>query len=347
MAFDWVLSLFALLLTTLLTGAVRKLATSRGLLDFPNTRSSHERATPRGGGISIVLILSAALVILVCRGELDLSLFLAMLVGGIAVALVGFLDDQRSLTPWTRFTVHVAAAIWAAVTLGGLPPLRVGSQILHLGWVGDWLAVLGIVWALNLFNFMDGIDGLAASEAVFVAAAGGGLTYLGGVHSSVLAASLLMAASSLGFLIWNWPPAKIFMGDVGSGYLGFVIAVLAIATTRQDPASLWTWLILTGVFIIDSTVTLVRRLLRGERIYQAHRGHAYQWLARRWRSHTPVTVGVIAVDMFWLLPCAAFAALHPRQATAATAIALAPLVILAFVAGSGRGERSEGAQPEV
>jgi len=134
------------------------------------------------------------------------------------------------------------------------------------------------------------------------------------------------------------------MGDVGSGYIGYVIAVLAIAAGRDSPVAVWVWLILGGIFFVDATVTLVRRALRGERVYQAHRSHAYQWLARRWGSHRRVTLGVLVIDTFWLLPLAAFAASHPRHAATITLVALAPLLVVALAAGSGRRETPEGAQ---
>ena len=132
---------------------------------------------------------------------------------------------------------------------------------------------------LNLFNFMDGIDGLAASEALFVIRAGAWLSAAGG---GVTAASGVLAGACAGFLLWNWPPARIFLGDAGSGYLGYVTAVLALASARGNSDAIWVWLILGGVFFVDATVTLVRRVLRGEHVHEAHRTHSYQWLARRW-----------------------------------------------------------------
>jgi Fuc2NAc and GlcNAc transferase len=139
-----------------------------------------------------------------------------------------------------------------------------------------------------------------------------------------------------GFLLWNWPPAKIFMGDVGSGYMGYVIVVLALAAARENPAALLVWLILGGVFFCDATVTLVRRLIRGERVYQAHRNHAYQRLARRWGSHRAVTVAVIIVNLAWLFPCAWLASVYPGRAAWIVIIALAPLTLSAFLAGAGQ-----------
>jgi Fuc2NAc and GlcNAc transferase len=212
--------------------------------------------------------------------------------------------------------------------------------VVHLGLIGLVLAVAGVTWVLNLFNFMDGIDGIAASEAVFVSTAALPLMALCGVSGEVSAACLMIAAACLGFLLWNWPPAKIFMGDVGSGYVGYVVAVLALAATRENPEALWVWLILGGVFFVDATVTLVRRAARGERIYDAHRSHGYQRLARRWGSHRRVTVAVMMLNLIWLLPCAFLATLQPDHAVAIVVAALVPLVALAIAAGSGRRENA-------
>ena len=219
--------------------------------------------------------------------------------------------------------------------------MRVGSHLVSLGVLGTLIAVLGIVWVLNLFNFMDGIDGLAAAEATFVAWAGAMLTSAAAASSGATAAALVFGASCLGFLRCNWPPARIFMGDVGSGYLGYVIAVLALGAARSNPVAIWIWLILGGAFFVDATVTLVRRALRRERVHEAHRSHAYQWLARRWRSHRKVTLAFLALNLVWLLPCAVIASLRPGYAAAMTIIALAPLVVLAVAAGAGRSELSK------
>ena len=257
------------------------------------------------------------------------------------LALVGFADDNRPLSPVTRLAVHCGAALWALLCLGGLPPLSIAGRSIAFGWPGYVLGTLGIVWSLNLFNFMDGIDGIAASEAAFVALAGAALTLLAAGPPEVGFTGLVLAAACGGFLLWNWPPAKIFLGDVGSGYLGYVIVVLALVAARDHPAALWTWLILGGAFFVDATVTLVRRSLRRERLHQAHRTHAYQWLAQRWGSHLRVTLAVIIVDVLWLLPCAILSVLRPALAAVTTLVALAPLVVLAILAGSGRAAERE------
>jgi Fuc2NAc and GlcNAc transferase len=339
-AFKALLVLSAMVLAAALTGAMRSLALVHGVLDLPNERSSHEHATPRGGGASIVLVVSIAAVVLAARGALDSHLALALLVGGAAVATVGFLDDREALPPGVRLIVHLAAATWAVIRLGGLPPLQIGDQVVQLGLAGDVLAVLGIVWTLNLFNFMDGIDGIAASEAIFVALGGALLTPSLVNGPGVGFAALVFAAACGGFLLWNWPPASIFLGDVGSGYLGYVIAVLALSASRDNPVALWVWLILGGTFFADATVTLVRRLLQGERVHQAHCCHAYQWLARRWGSHRKVTLALLGVNAVWLFPWAVLARTFPRQAAVSAVAALAPLALLVAVLGAGRAQDS-------
>lgn len=323
-----------------LTYVVRRHALSRGVLDRPNARSSHSIPTPRGGGLSIVIVVSVVAAVLMLQNPADAAVSCATMVGGLAVAAVGYLDDRNSLPVLARMVVHLASAIWAVYILGGLPPLQLGAAVVDLGFCGNVLAVFAIVWMLNLFNFMDGIDGIAASEAVFVAVAGAGLCWVAGIHSAVVADSVTVAAASLGFLLWNWPPAKIFMGDVGSGYLGYVLSILALAAARQNGALLYGWLILGGAFFCDATVTLIRRMLSRQRIFEAHRSHAYQWLARRWGSHKPVTITYIAVNVLWLFPAALLALRLPRYAVWITLFALTPLALAAVRGGAGRSERA-------
>jgi glycosyltransferase WbpL len=339
----FLLSIATALLSALLTFAMRRIALARRLVDVPNERSSHNRPTPRGGGVAIVLSATAAFGFLAARGSLGIDLFMALF-GGLAVAAIGVADDRRPLPVRIRLVVHFGAAIWALAWLGGFPPLRVGNEILRLAASGYVLGVLGIVWVINLFNFMDGIDGIATSEATFVVWSAALVPSVVGVSGGMASAELTFGAACFGFLLWNWPPARIFMGDVGSSYLGYVIGALALAAARDNPVALWVWLILGSVFFVDATVTLARRVIRGDRVYQAHRTHAYQWLARRWGSHRRVTVAVLLANVFWLLPCAVFATLHPSLAAVTTLVALAPLLAIAITAGSGRPEQPDRAR---
>ena len=334
------ISIAAFMLAAVLTGMVRRFALSRGLLDIPNPRSSHSQVTPRGGGLAIVATTSVTAIALAWLDRIPSNLLFALLVGGAAVAAIGLMDDHRPMRARTRLAVHGGAAVWAVAWIGAPLILSFGGRIVELSWFGAALAVLGIVWAINLFNFMDGIDGIAACEVIFMTCGAAVLIIIGGDSSRVMALGLVLGASCLGFLLWNWPPAKIFMGDVGSGYLGYVIGVLGLAAAHENPFALWPWLILGGVFFVDATVTLARRTARGDRVYEAHRSHAYQWLARGWGSHKVVTLAVTAVNLLWLLPCACIAVLNPSLAAWTAVVALTPLVIGAIAAGAGRREKA-------
>ncbi|HVO48307.1 MAG TPA: glycosyltransferase family 4 protein [Steroidobacteraceae bacterium] len=329
-----------------LTALVRRFALKHGFLDVPNDRSSHARVTPRGGGLAIVVVSAAAGVGLLLTHSVSGRLVVALLGGGAAVAGVGFVDDRRPVRPVMRLGIHLLAAVWAVAWLGGLADVQIGAQVIHLGAVGDVLAVLGIVWTLNLFNFMDGIDGIAASEAIFIAAAAAMLTPAALVPAASAGVGVfagVFACACAGFLVWNWPPARIFMGDVGSGYLGYVIAVLGLQATHANPAAVWVWLILGSLFFLDATLTLIRRSLRRERVHVAHRSHGYQWLARRWRSHLSVTLLTSGLNVLWLLPCAVLASSFPTRAPWILVLAQAPLIAGLLVAGAGRRENSDSA----
>ncbi len=311
----------------------------RQLVDRPNERSSHTVPTPRGGGLSIVAVSTLGALALYATGQLGAALAAVLIIGGLSVAGVGFWDDLRSAPIGARMGVHIGAALLAVLCLGAPDTVKLGDTVMHLGAVGPVITVIGIVWALNLFNFMDGIDGIAASEGAFVLLAAAGLGFWSHLAAlKILAPVVIAGGACLGFLVFNWPPARIFMGDVGSGYLGYAIAVLALASDRAGGLDGWTWLILGGAFLVDATLTLLRRLLRRERVYQAHRTHAYQWLARRWGSHARVTGSLIAIDLLWLLPCALLSVRYPIAAPWICIAALAPLAAFALWSGAGRPE---------
>jgi Fuc2NAc and GlcNAc transferase len=322
-----------------LTGVVRRHAIRNAMIDIPNSRSSHAIPIARGGGLAIVLVYLAALLLLRLAGMLDTATVAALGGGGMLIATVGYLDDRKALPASVRFAVHVAVgAVWVIAFLGGFADAWLRSFGLHGVLVGSALAIFAIAWMTNLFNFMDGIDGIAASEAIFIACAGAFIGWQHGAEIGLTLAMLALAGATAGFLIWNWPPAKIFMGDVGSGFLGFTLAALGIAASARGRIPIEVCVILGGVFLVDASFTLLRRMLRGDRWYEAHRAHAYQRLARRWNAHLPVTAAVIVVDVIWLLPWAWAAAAHRDQAPLFTALALAPLIVAALVCGAGRRE---------
>jgi Fuc2NAc and GlcNAc transferase len=338
MIIGW-LSIAAFFASYALTAWLRRHLRIIQLIDRPNPRSSHSTPTPRGGGLSMVAITTCGVAILYAAGMLSRPLTAALVLGGLSVAAVGFWDDVRSAPVAVRMIVHLGAAMLAVYCLGTTSIIRLGDSVVALGILGPVLGVMAIVWILNLFNFMDGIDGIAASEAACVLIGGAGLGLFVAKNSPIqVAPELIIGAACLGFLRWNWSPAAIFMGDIGSGFLGYAIAVIALNASQTSAINFFAWLILGGVFFVDATVTLCRRLLRRERVYHAHRTHAYQWLARRWASHSRVTIAVIIINLAWLLPCAAFTVKFPGSAWWICIVALAPLVVCAYLSGSGRPE---------
>jgi len=330
---------FAFSGTLFVTKLVSDTATRTGLLDIPNKRSAHTVPTPRGGGLAIVATTSFCVAILAILGFCELRLAFALLCGGAAVSLIGFIDDRTALSALSRLGVHFGSAAAAVLVLGGVPAIPVGDHLIDLGVFGDFLGILAIVWSINLFNFMDGIDGLAGAEAVFVCLAGALLSAGYGASESVAVVALLVGSSCLGFLRWNWSPASIFMGDVGSGYLGYVISVLGLTAMVDNPAAIYAWLILGGVFFADASVTLLVRLRHGEKVYEAHNVHAYQCLARKWKSHKKVSLMATALNVVWLLPLAWLAMAEKQASVWIVVLAIGPLFVLARFAGAGNRER--------
>lgn len=325
----------AFLVSVAVTSVVRGYARRR-LLDLPNARSSHRIPTPRGGGLGIVAAFSLAAIGLYLQGRLPGALLLA-LAGSLPVAAIGFLDDHGHVPARWRLLAQIAAAGWSLYWIEGSRPLEFSGTAIPLGGLGYLLGGFLLVWLVNLFNFMDGIDGIAGVEVIFVAGTAAMLLLLQADGGSDAGTALaVLAAATAGFLLWNWPPAQIFMGDVGSGFVGFLVGLLAGWTIASGRLSLTVWLILVGVFFVDATVTLLRRMTGGQRWYQAHRSHAYQHAAERWGSHRRVTLAVLAIDLFWLLPLAAGAVAWPRLEGGFLVLAYVPLIGLALRLDAGK-----------
>ncbi len=272
------------LLTCLTTRVLTPILAHRDILDRPNERSSHRVATPRGGGIAVIGSILLAWITL-ARAELVPSGVSVIALGAVLLAAVSWLDDLHGLSPVLRLPAQTAAV---AIGLFVFP----GPQgAFHLAAIG-----LVWVWWINLFNFMDGIDGLAGSEA---AAIGVGLLLFAsvgaGADPALRALAAAVAGAAIGFLVWNWAPARIFLGDVGSVPLGYVLGFLLLGLAVRGYWKIA--LILPLYFLADATITLVRRLLRGERAWQAHREHFYQQAVRRGLGHAAVVKRVIAADV--------------------------------------------------
>ncbi|MDU9390839.1 glycosyltransferase family 4 protein [Pseudomonas sp. zfem002] len=330
----WWLAPLVVLVSVLLTGALRRYALAKSIIDIPNARSSHVVPTPRGGGVAIVLAFIIAASFLGLLGLIDASVVLALVGAGGLVAVIGFMDDHGHIAARWRLLGHFAAAAWALFWIDGLAPLHVFGWPIDLGLVGSVLAAVYLVWMLNLYNFMDGIDGLASIEAI-CACLGACLLYWLTGFANLIVLPLVLAAAVAGFLFWNFPPARIFMGDAGSGFLGIILGVLSLQAAWASSQLLWCWLILLGVFIVDATFTLIRRLARGDKVYEAHRSHGYQFASRRYGKHLPVTLGVAAVNLFWLLPVALCVMLLNIDGFLALLVAYAPLLGLALYYKAG------------
>lgn len=323
------LLLLILLVSWGLTGLFRRYALARSVLDIPSARSSHSIPTPRGGGLAIVLAFLLVLPVLASQGWLDSPMMLALIGAGAWIALLGFLDDHQHIPAHWRLLGHFVGAVWALYWLGGMPPVEFFGLKRDLGWVGHLLAALGLVWLLNLYNFMDGIDGIASVETIGVCI-GGVVLYWASGNEQLMWAPLALAAAVLGFLYWNYPPASIFMGDAGSGFLGMALGVMALHAAWVSPELFWGWLILLGVFVVDATLTLLHRLVRGERIYEAHRSHAYQYASRYLGGHLPVTLAVAVLNLFWLFPVALWVIVGDVSGLLGLVVAYFPLIVIAW-----------------
>ena len=279
----WLLLPASALAGALLTGAVTGYLRRRAILDHPNERSSHAVPTPRGGGLGILAVLVPAWT--------ALGVAPWVLAGAGLLAAVSWLDDRRGLSPRFRLLIQAAAVALGLLALGD------GARVFQ-GWLPGWLDhfVTGLcwLWFLNLFNFMDGIDGIAGSEAAAVAGGAALVALSAGAALHIVAPALVLAGAALGFLWWNWSPAKVFMGDVGSIPLGFGLGWLlfSLACAGLWPAAL----LLPLYFVADASITLLRRLFAGKPVLQAHREHVYQRAVQAGRSHAAVVRLVIAAD---------------------------------------------------
>ncbi|WP_407497739.1 MraY family glycosyltransferase [Acinetobacter baumannii] len=321
------------------TYLMRAYALKKNIIDNPNERSSHSVPTPRGGGVAVVCSYLISLGFLIYTGQLDITIGFTLIGAGSVVALLGFLDDHGHINSMLRLVIHFLIAIGAVFFLGGFSDVTLFNGSLHLGWVANIIAILFLVWLLNLYNFMDGINGIASVEAITTLLS---LAFIYLLLDAQLSSELLfiLAACVLGFVLWNFPKARIFMGDAGSGFLGLILGILALISLKTDPALFCAWLICLGVFIVDATFTLIRRVINGHKMYDAHRSHAYQYASRKYNSHTTVTIGVLLINVFWLLPIAYLASQKVLMPELLLFIAYMPLILIAVFFGAGKTENA-------
>ncbi|HVI26585.1 MAG TPA: glycosyltransferase family 4 protein [Xanthomonadaceae bacterium] len=304
------------------TWLARRYALRRRLIDQPGERRSHQVATPRGGGVAIVPAVLPLLAWLAWRTPAERPLFVAIAAGLLLVAGIGWLDDHRPLSPWLRLGVHALASACLAC---GIAP--------DAGLAGALLAFAAAMALTNVWNFMDGIDGLAASQALLVASACA--LWAGGGAVALLAVAL--AAACAGFLPFNLPPARIFLGDVGSGALGFLVAALLAMLAPRDWATASLLLLPISAFVLDAGFTLASRIRAGERWWLPHTSHAYQRWTRRLGRHGPVTAAYAA----WTLG-ASLLMLAGKEAGAAFTM---PVLAGCGLAGAAAWTRLRALQP--
>ena len=260
----------------------------KSLVASVNERSSHTTPTPHGGGIALSITWFIGLVYLYFMGQIESNLFYALLFGAV-ISIVSFFDDIYELSPKLRLIIQATVAIGGLYFLGGFETLTFGIFDIQNPILTNVFAFFMIIWFINLYNFLDGINGYAGSEAVFLALAG--FVLFGGNHFLVLGVAVL------GFLYWNWNKAKIFMGDVGSTLLGYNIAIFTIYYANEEATNFWIWIILFALFWFDATLTLVRRKRNKEKLSQAHKKHAYQRLTQSGWSHFKVTNYSIGINL--------------------------------------------------
>ncbi|MEE8379351.1 MAG: glycosyltransferase family 4 protein [Gammaproteobacteria bacterium] len=285
------------------TGILQTYALKHSLIDVPNERSSHSLPTPRGGGLSIVIPVLLSIAVLFFTAQLETNITLALGAGCFFVASVGWIDDHRHIPANWRALLYGITAVSAVYFLAVSDSYRSVYQNIPFAIVSSVLIVIWIVWMTNLYNFMDGTDALAAIQTICAGISIGVIFWLEGQYG-LATVCFVISASSCGFLFWNWPPAKIFMGDVGSCSLGFCFGVLAVIGEIQGSVPFAVFFILLSIFICDTTFTLLMRIFANEKWYQAHKSHAYQRLVQLGMSHKKLAIIVLFVNVLILWPLA-------------------------------------------
>lgn len=299
------------------------LAGRLGQLDAPNTRSAHVNPTLSSGGVALIAALLLTLLLCQLLGWIYLAprewIAMSAVVG---VCLLGALDDRRPLSVRLRLLGFFALS-GLLVALYPLP----GTET-AIGTVFSLLLLVGFVWLLNLYNFMDGIDGIAALQCVLSCLSLSMCGLVLGAADAFLLLCVAVAAVYTAFLAFNWPPARLFMGDAGSLSAGFLLGWLGLWGVAEQGMNPVAWLIPMSPFLLDTAFTLLRRIRGRERITEAHSGHIYQRLARHWQSHRRVDLGLIGLHFFWLFPVQFLALKGAFSYAFALCLALVPQILL-------------------
>ena len=316
------------LLTLILGGIFYRYNNIPNLIDVPNSRSSHASPTLKGGGVVIMFTFIAFLMGLYYLDILSSKIYLDLVMCSCVIGLVGFMDDIKEVNPRIRLVIHFLTAAIGLYLLNGFKEVLFLGDTVNLGLLGNVLAMIYIVWFLNLYNFMDGIDGIASLQAITVCGAFTFINFWIFPSFDLWKVSLLFTSCILGFLYWNFPKAKIFLGDTGSGFIGLFLALFSIEASNNHPVLLWAFLILMSVFLVDATLTLFYRIYNNEVIFKAHSSHAYQKATTIFNSHILVTNFICLINLLWLFPMAFLVALGLIQGIVGLGIAIFPLTLL-------------------
>jgi len=316
------------LLTLILGGIFYRYNNIPNLIDVPNSRSSHASPTLKGGGVVIMFTFIAFLMGLYYLDILSSKIYLDLVMCSCVIGLVGFMDDIKEVNPRIRLVIHFLTAAIGLYLLNGFKEVLFLGDTVNLGLLGNVLAMIYIVWFLNLYNFMDGIDGIASLQAITVCGAFAFINFWIFPSFDLWKVSLLFTSCILGFLYWNFPKAKIFLGDTGSGFIGLFLALFSIEASNNQPVLLWVFLILMSVFLVDATLTLFYRIYNNEVIFKAHSSHAYQKATTIFNSHILVTNFICLINLLWLFPMAFLVALGLIQGIVGLGIAIFPLTLL-------------------
>ena len=308
----------------------KKYAIYTGIISNPNYRTLHELPIPRGGGIVFSILFILAIFLIWRYLQLSDNLFLMLGVGGGMAALFGFIDDIKNIRARIKLIIQLLLSSWVLYCL-------YSDNLLLLNWRPIFLTIPAylffMVWIINAYNFMDGVDGMAASGAVFASLALALVLFLTDNSVELIPIFILIAAMVGGFIIFNWPPASIFMGDAGSVFLGYIFGSLLLFTTLNGFLSIWIWLTVFGYFFADTTVTQIVRVISIKKWYLPHRSHAYQNLARRTGSHLKITSGIALYNIIWILPLTILSALKPEMGVILTMLAICPALVVAYKYG--------------
>lgn len=345
---DGVLLLTIFFLALVCSYLIARYAVELGLLDIPNARSFHSQPIPRGGGLGIAFSYALAINYLFFIETIEFSVWASLCSSGLLLLIVGYIDDRNHISARWRLLAQLIAVLVGLFFLGSLPDIQIFTWHFSFEWLLYAIVVFFALWWINLFNFMDGIDGIAAIQGLSILCSSIILIQFFSTDPSNMASAQLLllslVVSILGFLLINWSPARVFMGDAGSTFLAYALLCLALYCFKEELLSVWSWLILVSYFLVDASYTLIRRILTGQVWYEAHRSHAYQRgaqylmekaieqgvLERQARSiaHRKICYALVLINIIWLLPMAAAAQYFTQAAPLLLVIACLPLLFI-------------------